>query len=217
MSRAAPLLVTLFLLVTLAASATAWGQLGHSTVATIAYNNLSPKAKRPVEGRLPAIIAVLPPNCKNGGCVITAIATNARDLAINKDNPKAAWQALANLVHYVGDVTCPMHITGYAAARNGNLHSAWDGVILDMTVRKYFGGNQDAWMNHVVELTGYKVRDFVGREPRPTFAPSFMAQFQVNGKIEGAYHDGVRDLADMQLAKAGARLGALLNKVLGGQ
>lgn len=78
-------------------------------------------------------------NCAAGACVTAQITRNARLLADRKLAPVLRLEALAFLVHFVGDVHQPLHVgenedqggnkvkADYGIATGQNLHSIWDG------------------------------------------------------------------------------------------
>lgn len=78
-------------------------------------------------------------NCAGGACVTAQITRNARLLADRKLAPVLRLEALAFLVHFVGDVHQPLHVgenedqggnkikADYGIATGLNLHWIWDG------------------------------------------------------------------------------------------
>jgi hypothetical protein len=85
--------------------------------------------------------------CKDGNCVSAQIERNARLLADRKVPVRERVQALAFLVHFVGDLMQPMHagdrgdLGGNKVAANyglvggrTNLHAIWDGYLAERSI-----------------------------------------------------------------------------------
>ncbi len=86
-------------------------------------------------------------NCAFGNCVSAQITRNAKLLADTKLPPRERLQALAFLVHFVGDLHQPLHSGdrsdlggNRATARYGevggriNLHMIWDGYLAERAI-----------------------------------------------------------------------------------
>ena len=164
-----------------------------------------------------------PRDCRNGECVVAAIENYSAILA-NRANPSAQRaQALAFVVHFVGDVHQPLHADYRHDAggndyqvrwrgRGTNLHRVWDSLMLDSTglsaaqfTRKLeterapvmAGGTPVEWAEESCRID----RDD-GVYPPPRF-------------IDRAYVERELPIAEQRLRQAGARLAALLNRDLG--
>jgi len=84
--------------------------------------------------------------CKDGHCVSDQIDRNARLLADNSLPERERLQALAFLVHFVGDLHMPLHAgdkgdlggnrfyASYGAITGRNLHTIWDGYLADRAI-----------------------------------------------------------------------------------
>lgn len=174
-------------------------------------------------------------------CVVAAIDRNA---AIVRDTALAApvrAEALKFLVHFVGDVHQPLHcadnsdrggnlvqVRGVAGqGREKNLHGIWDVTVvtaverqagvdsgeqlgLQLTaspaeLREWSRGSAAdwAWESHVVAVNAI----YAGLPGRgPADAPVL---------LPADYADRAAPIARQQLTRAGVRLGALLNSLLG--
>lgn len=90
----------------------------------------------------------LTPACKDGDCVSAQIDRDVRLLRDRKTSPHDRVQALAFLIHFVGDLHQPLHAGDrhdkggndvktdygiYAPARL-NLHSVWDGTLAERAI-----------------------------------------------------------------------------------
>ncbi len=84
--------------------------------------------------------------CAGGNCVTAQIARDQRLLADTHLNSRERLQALAFLVHFVGDVHQPLHVAERDGDQGGNklkihygimpsnLHSTWDGLLADRAI-----------------------------------------------------------------------------------
>ncbi|PTQ13489.1 hypothetical protein CLG96_05225 [Sphingomonas oleivorans] len=91
--------------------------------------------------------------CPDGNCVSAQIARAQRMLADRKLPMRDRVQALAFLVHFVGDLHMPLHAGDHAdlggnrvkaaygvIAGRTNLHSVWDGLLADRAISTPPGG-----------------------------------------------------------------------------
>ncbi|KAI8057078.1 phospholipase C/P1 nuclease domain-containing protein, partial [Syncephalis plumigaleata] len=82
-------------------------------------------------------------DCPNGVCIISGIANYTKRM-----------EAIKFLIHFLGDIGQPLHATGEARGGNdfhclwqgkkSNLHSVWDGKILDTTINGQFNAYIDS-------------------------------------------------------------------------
>ncbi len=165
-----------------------------------------------------------PRDCRNGDCVVAAIEKYSAILADRSNSPAMRAEALAFVVHFVGDIHQPLH-AGYRRdaggndfqvrwrGRGSNLHRVWDSLMLDSThlsvaqftdklaarhSRIATGGTPAEWAEESCRID----RD-EGVYPRSRF-------------IDQAYVERELPIAEQRLRQAGARLAALLNRDLGG-
>ena len=93
-------------------------------------------------------------DCGSGGCVVSAIANyteRVQEGALSAENKK---EALEFLIHFLGDVTQPLHDEAEEAGGNGikvtwdgkdtNLHSCWDTQMVEKVAG---GGNTSATLD----------------------------------------------------------------------
>lgn len=163
-----------------------------------------------------------PRDCRDGECVVAAIAKYSAILADRSNSPAMRAEALAFVVHFVGDVHQPLHADYRRDAggndfqvrwhgRGTNLHRIWDSTMLDdahLSTAKYTrkllaertpiatGGTPAEWAEESCRID----RDD-GVYPSSHF-------------IDEAYVKRERPIAERHLRQAGARLAALLNRVL---
>lgn len=164
-----------------------------------------------------------PRDCRNGECVVAAIAKYSSILSDRTHSAATRAQALAFVVHFVGDVHQPLH-AGYRHDAGGNdfqvrwrgqgtnLHRIWDSAMLD-----------DAHLS----TAQYTRRLLAGRTPiarggTPAEWAEESCRIDRDGGvypsshfIDEAYMQRERPIAERRLRQAGARLAGLLNRDLG--
>lgn len=164
-----------------------------------------------------------PRDCRNGECVVAAIAKYSAILADRTAPSPERAQALAFVVHFVADVHQPLHADYRHDAggnryqvrwegRGTNLHRVWDSLLLDsahLSAARYAselldartpvaaGGTPAVWAEESCRLDRdggvYPASRFIGAD----------------------YVARERPVAEMRLRQAGARLAELLNRDLG--
>lgn len=162
-----------------------------------------------------------PRDCANSECVVAAIQKYAAILGDRALPDAQRAQALAFVVHFVGDVHQPLHAS-YRDDKGGNdwqvrwhdrgtnLHAIWDTTMLNAAGLSY-----QAYANELARDT----------RPVPQGTPAGWAQescriVRDNGVyphsrfIDEAYVARERPVAEQRLYEAGARLAGLLNREL---
>lgn len=168
-------------------------------------------------------------DCPDGRCVVHAISHYARILGDRSLPIAERAQALNFVVHFVGDAQQPLH-AGYRddkggnevqvqfAGKGSNLHRVWDSGLL--STRHLDAAEYAALLDRQGPL-----------HPPGPVAPfdSAAAQwveqscrivmddgvYPSGHRIGAAYVERMRPIAERQLRRGGARLAALLNRVLG--
>ncbi|WP_265587547.1 S1/P1 nuclease [Sphingomicrobium arenosum] len=116
----------------------------------------------------------LGPPCEGGNCVAAQVERNARLLADKSLPTSVRVEALAFLLHFVGDLHQPMH-AGDMADRGGNavdahyglipetnLHAIWDGYLAERSFTTPPGGPEGIVTGYSrAELDGFKAGDVV--------------------------------------------------------
>lgn len=182
---------------------------------------------------------VSPDECpRREGCILSAIARHSATLA----NPKASeidrLEALKYLGHWLGDFHQPLHLS-YIEDRGGNfipvrwqyftdtdLHKIWDSVIIadeehlshsrwkalsasleaEVTPAErqaWLKGSQLDWANETFKITRAPLTGYASARPNKLI------------ELGGAYYRANLPVVNLQLERAGVRLGALLNSLLG--
>jgi hypothetical protein len=175
-------------------------------------------------------------DCPGGQCIVGAIERFRRELATPGLPLETRFDALYNLVHFVGDLHQPLHCVDHHdrggndlkvefLGKPGNLHRVWDSGILDWILHYRPGRwellarrlgrisrtEQAAWSGGSPEQWAMEshdlARDVVYRFPRTPSGPVALGR---------AYVQRSAPVVREQLAKAGIRLAYLLNQTLGG-
>ena len=165
-----------------------------------------------------------PRDCRNGECAVAAIDKYSAILA-NRTNPAAERaEALAFVVHFVGDIHQPLHADYRHDAggndfqvrwrgRGTNLHHVWDSLMLDST---HLSAAQ-----FTEKLAAQPAHIATGGTPAQWAEES--CRIDRNGgvypssrRIDAAYVERELPVAEQRLRQAGARLAALLNRDLEG-
>ena len=168
-------------------------------------------------------------DCPDGRCVVAAIGHYAAVLGDRGRSPDARAQALNFVVHFVGDVHQPLH-AGYRQDRGANdypvqfqgeatnLHRVWDSGLL--STRQLHARAYAALLEHqgpvMVPAAAATREDIPARWAEQSCRMVMERGVYPRGHVITAdYVARMRPLAEQQLRLAGARLAALLNRVLG--
>ncbi|MBA2239330.1 MAG: S1/P1 nuclease [Lysobacter sp.] len=178
-------------------------------------------------------------DCPDGDCVVVAIEEQARILADRTRTTPARRDALKFVVHFVGDAHQPMHAgnrpdrggndfqislrtdippEAYAADRyvdgvmGTNLHSVWDYYILAgaRLDRAEYARRLDAIVWPSQEHPRTPASAWTGESCRVTSSRSL---YPAGHKMDHAYLDAMRPLAEQRIRQAGYRLALMLNGI----
>ncbi|MEO8670941.1 MAG: S1/P1 nuclease [Tahibacter sp.] len=166
-------------------------------------------------------------DCRKGECVVAALDRYARILADRARPREERADALRFVVHFLADVHQPLHAS-YKPDKGGNtlqvqiggtgtnLHSLWDGRLFDTTGRH--------WPEYVNALasTPWQEPATTGHEhDAARWAEESCrvvrddAIYPDGDVIDDAYVTTRLPIVERRLQQAGARLAALLNRILG--
>lgn len=164
-----------------------------------------------------------PRDCRDGECAVAAIDKYSAILANRAASPQARAEALAFVVHFVGDVHQPLHADYRHDAggndfqvrwrgRGTNLHRVWDSLLLDSA-----GLSTDEYVH---KLAGEHTHIATGGTPAEWAEESCRIDrddgvYPSSHFIDQAYVERELPVAEQRLRQAGARLAALLNRDLG--
>lgn len=164
-----------------------------------------------------------PRDCRDGECAVAAIERYSAILANRANPPAQRAEALAFVVHFVGDIHQPLH-ADYRHDAGGNdyqvrwrghgtsLHRVWDSLMLDSTQL-----TADQWTDR---LEAQRTPISAGGTPAQWAEESCRIDrddgvYPASRRIDAAYVDRELPIAERRLRQAGARLAALLNRDLG--
>lgn len=176
-------------------------------------------------------------NCANGACVTAQVERNARLLADRRLPPGRRLEAMAFLVHFVGDLHQPLHVgengdlggntvkASYGIAPGFNLHSIWDGPEAERAissarpslVRRYSaaekerlgGGTVEDWARESWQVS----RDFLYPEAFGGKVPCDAKEPEKIVWAEAAIAKAI-PIVDERIERAGLRLAEMLDSAL---
>lgn len=172
---------------------------------------------------------VPPRDCRDGRCVIGALAHYVAVLGDRTQADAARREALKFVVHFVGDVHQPLH-AGYRADKGGNtyqvqfagkgsnLHRVWDSGLLSRRGLDATAYAQLLAARGPVTLPPpiAPLRDVYAQWARESCRITARPGFYPPGhEINQAYVQAELPVAELRLREAGRRLAALLNIALG--
>jgi hypothetical protein len=174
-------------------------------------------------------------DCKNGNCVIDAIARFKAALADCSKSPQQRTEALKFLVHFVGDIHQPLHVADRTDAytrkddqggntidvtfygQKTNLHVVWDTSLIMRTVYAwgaYVSRLETKWLpgRDIAALSGGTPVDWALESH--AFAHNVAYDYADGGILEVQYYTKSLPVLDRQLAVAGLRLARVLKEAL---
>jgi hypothetical protein len=163
-----------------------------------------------------------PRDCRDGECAVVAIDKYSAILANRANPPAERAEALAFVVHFVGDVHQPLH-ADYRHDAGGNdfqvrwrghgtnLHHVWDSLMLDSA---HLSATQ-----FTDKLAAQHARIATGGTPAQWAEESCRIDrddgvYPGSRRIDAAYVELELPVAERRLRQAGSRLAALLNRDL---
>jgi hypothetical protein len=164
-----------------------------------------------------------PRDCPDGQCAVAALARYSAILADRSNAPAVRAEALAFVVHLVGDIHQPLH-AGYRRDAGGNdfqvrwrgqgsnLHRVWDSAMLDST--------HLSTAQYARKLSAERTPIAAGGTPAEWAEESCRIDrddgvYPASRFIDDAYVQRELPIAERRLRQAAARLAALLNRDLG--
>lgn len=186
-------------------------------------------------------------DCGTQGCSVSAITNYTSILLDESSSTEAAYEAMKFIIHVVGDIHQPLHDEALDVGGNDidvtydglrtNLHHIWDTKIVeqladgwsaeefadDLTsaidagdynweVSSWLNGmslndTQGSAMGWAMEANSYVCRDVL----------SAGVTAVETGDLSGSYYQAHYEVARVQIARAGYRLGAWLNLIMTGE
>lgn len=183
-------------------------------------------------------------DCGSGGCVVSAIANYTQRVQDGRLTAAHKKEALEFLIHFLGDITQPLHDEAEAVGGNDikvkwdgadtNLHSCWDTQMLEKAAG---GGNSSgtlttfsdtliaridsgsyssqkaSWVS-CVDITKASACALTWAQDANAYNCQYVLKMDESGQeLDGSYYTGAEPIIELQIAKAGYRLGAYLNKL----
>ena len=171
---------------------------------------------------------VPPRDCRDGQCIVPALAHYVSVLGDRTQGDSARREALKFVVHFVGDIHQPLH-AGYRddkggntyqvqfAGRGSNLHRVWDSGLLsgrDLDASAY-AQMLDALGPVPLPPPTEPLRDEYAQWARESCRITAQPVFYPPGhKIDQAYIGAELPVAELRLREAGRRLASVLNTAL---
>lgn len=166
-----------------------------------------------------------PRDCRDGECAVAAIEKYSAILANRSNPPAERAEALAFVVHLVGDVHQPLHADYRHDAggndfqvrwhgRGTNLHRVWDSLMLDST--------DLSAAQYARKLAAERPPVETGGSPAQWAEESCRIDrddgvYPASHVVGAAYVERELPIAERRLRQAGARLAQLLNRDLGSE
>ena len=157
---------------------------------------------------------------------VTNLAKELHENAENMD-PYERYKALVLIIHFIGDMHCPMHIVylpdntvkGHISitykGKETNLHSYWDSKMFDSYYPKSFRDMaylaDNASRKEFKEITKGDVFDWAGRTAEQCWPLHNV--WKDGDTIHNTYGLEIREIALNQLRDAGYRLAAVMNGI----
>lgn len=165
-------------------------------------------------------------DCPEKGCVVSAILDYSEKLSRGNTSREKKIEALKFLVHFVGDVHQPLHVS-YAEDKGGNdihvrffnqstnLHTVWDTMIIRRRSNKW----TDLAATLKDGITSQQKADWGVVDPiawaNESYKLAVSNAYDVppDGTLDNAYYNKNVKIVEEQLSKGGIRLAALLNEI----
>jgi hypothetical protein len=171
-------------------------------------------------------------DCPEDNCVVAQIAKDVGDLSNQNASATTRAEALKFLIHFFGDVHQPLHcadnhdrggneVQVVAGRRHANLHEIWDADVVKAIGRQPGTVAADLVANISVSEKRQWLRGSVADWANDSFniaKTEIYRRGAITGKLAllpQGYARTEDPVAAVQLEKAGVRLAAILNRVLG--
>ncbi len=179
----------------------------------------------------PGVGKYQPTDCPDDNCIVAQIHKFAHILGDPAQPPEKREEALKFVVHFVGDLSQPMHamadarggndlaLTFFGSADCGprpcNLHSVWDDELI-----QHSGAREHRYARQLEQMIAAEHWKPGSEDPESWANDSLelakQAWVKPETNIDEAYYERERPVVNRQLALAGLRLARLLNEELSG-
>ncbi|KAJ3014556.1 hypothetical protein HKX48_005090 [Thoreauomyces humboldtii] len=173
-------------------------------------------------------------------CITTSIANYTRQLSPEVQPLALRQEALKFVIHYVGDIHQPLHVSGRAkggteqrvvfGGRHVSLHEVWDYMMLEHRM-KVLGKSRTDYAKHLLTTypppvtcplpAGATIDSFVpacpmlwGEEASRLNCQLVWSNLTLGVDLAGTYYDAVIVEVERGVSNAGHRIAALLNAAL---
>ena len=257
-----PVTVAIFAVLLISEAGWSWGRLGHRVASEMAEARLSPRALSAIRDLLGPGVTLADIStwadeqrnprsgawhyvdvpiaeyryksryCPPGGCVVSKIEDFKRVLRDPTANKTERQQALKFLVHFIEDLSQPLHV-GDTSSRGGNLiqirfynvganlHRVWDSQIMERHTT-----NEQVWLWDLNGVTNPKLAAEWSKGTPEDWATDTLqvakkaycllgtnTVIPSGTKLGDEYCNMALPLIQKQLAKAGVRVVAVLNEI----
>jgi len=186
-------------------------------------------------------------DCGKSGCSVSAIVNYTSILLDDNTSQSLKKDAVRFLIHFIGDLHQPLHDEGLEEGGNGinvtydgdetNLHHIWDTEIVEQLAAGAdaeafaknltasikagnYGWDGDSWLKGA-SLNNTLATAMIWASEANEYVCSDVLKSGIdaveNGDLSGNYYAAHFDVARIQLARAGFRLGAWLNLIITGK
>lgn len=168
-------------------------------------------------------------DCEDNMCAIGAIEEFSRIVASREASPLDRTEALQFIIHFIGDIHQPMHVSyeddrggnmitvNFMGDRNTNLHRVWDSGILRRHIEIHWRDTAKDIIDRISEEN--KQEWSTSRSPIEWANESLDITRRIydelprSGVLDRSYYEHNEDAVVEQLARAGVRLAAHLNEL----
>ncbi|CAL8577610.1 hypothetical protein XPA_003434 [Xanthoria parietina] len=177
------------------------------------------------------------------GCIVSAIANYTQRVNDRRYSVTDRKQALEFLIHFIGDITQPLHTEAKAVGGNQipvlwqgadtNLHAAWDTQMVEKDAGGYgaavitsfsnrliaaidsgaYASQKASWVSCTDVRTASACALSWARDANGINCAYVLQVDETDRELDGAYYSGAKPYIEMQIAKAGYRLGTYVNNL----
>ena len=181
-------------------------------------------------------------DCGTGGCIVSAIANYTQRVQDGRLTAAHTKEALGFLIHFIGDITQPLHDEAEAVGGNDikvtwqsedtNLHSCWDTQMVEKaaggdnstgTLKSFsetliaridsgsYSSEKDGWLSCANPKTASNCALSWAQDANAYNCQYVLKVDESGQELDGDYYTGAEPIIELQIAKAGYRLGTYIN------
>ncbi|KAL8783111.1 MAG: hypothetical protein Q9213_004868 [Squamulea squamosa] len=182
-------------------------------------------------------------DCGAGGCIVSAITNYTQRVNDRRYSITNRKQALEFLIHFIGDITQPLHdeakavggnqISVYWDGNKTNLHATWDTQMVEKDAGGYgaavitsfsnkliaaidsgaYASQKASWISCTNVNTASACALSWAQDANKINCAYVLKVDETNMELDGAYYTGAKPYIELQIAKAGYRLGTWVNNL----